>query len=336
MKRPNALIRASTLVGFDDLVRRSGQDTERLMASAGLSPLYLREQELYLPFQRFVKLLELTASATGNPFFGAELGFQQGIRVFGSIGYAISTSATVGDALDTMLHHYSLQTTGVMLRLDRFGSKAMLSADIVVPTPLGARQIMGQLCACGTEIMRLFLGRNWKADEVHLAHAVAGLDRRRYHQLFGEDIRFDAAKTALVFEAKVLSIPLPDADPALHDLIERQINALSLQSVEDLVPQVEATIRNAMPQGDVSLETIAKALAMSPRSLQRHLGDSGTTFQELLDGVRWQAAEHYLLNSSLQLTQIAELLGFRALSNFSHAFRRWQGVSPRQWKQSRS
>lgn len=73
--------------------------------------------------------------------------------------------------------------------------------------------------------VRFALEGHWSAD-----------DRRRYHRLFGENICFDVAKTVLVFDAKVLSIPLPDAIPALHELIEREVDAPSRWFVEDLAP----------------------------------------------------------------------------------------------------
>lgn len=332
MKRPVALIRAASLLGFDDLVRQHGKDPDKLMAAVGLSKIYLQEPDLYVPLQRYIKLLEISAEETCNPLFGANLGFQQSIKAFGSFGYAIASSATVGAALETILNSYRLHTTGILLRVERFNNKVMLSANIIVPSPRGARQMMGHMAATGSEVLRTFLGRHWRAEEVHFAHAVDYGERKLYRQLFGGNITYNAERTALIFDARTLDIPLPGADPALHELIKRQVYTENQQLLDDLVLQVEANIRRGMPHGDVSLESVAKSLAMSQRSLQRHLRDNGTSFQELLDATRRQTAEHYLLNSSLQLTQIAALLGFKAQSNFSHVFRRWHGVSPREWK----
>lgn len=138
MTRRTALIKASTLVGFDDLARRSGVDAEWLLASVGLPNIYLRQPELYLPFLDFVRLLEISARETRRPLFGAELGFHQGIRVYGMVAGALATSPTIGIALERMLDHYMLQTTGIRLRLDRLDHSAVLSADVIAPVPANA------------------------------------------------------------------------------------------------------------------------------------------------------------------------------------------------------
>lgn len=334
MKRRTALIKGSTLVGFDDLARRCGNDGERLMAVAGLSDIYLRQPDMYLPFYSFVRLLDIAARETGRPLFGAELGFSQGIRVLGAIASSLAASATVGMALERLLAHYMLQTTGVHIRIDRLDRTAVLSADIIAPVPPGTRQIYGQICANGIALIRTLIGADWQPTEVHFPHACPADERQAYSKLFGAGIRFETPRAALVFDSDVLNVPLPEADPALHALIERELGKQALRFVEDFPLQVEATIQNKMPQGQVSLELIASTLAMSPRSLQRHLQQGGTSFQEVLDSSRRKTAEHYLLNSDLPMTEVSELLGFQGLSNFTHAFRRWHGISPRQWKKA--
>ena len=104
---------------------------------------------------------------------------------------------------------------------------------------------------------------------------------------------------------------------------------------DELPARVESLIRSELPNGDISLENLASRLAISGRSLQRYLQEEGVTYQELLDKVRRDIAEQYLRDSTLTLTQIAELLAYRDLSNFSRAFQRWHGVSARQWRRSR-
>lgn len=334
MKSTTALIRASSLVGFDDFIARNGQDPNRLMEMAGLSAVYLHEPDLYLPYQHFAKLLELSAQETGNPFLGAEFGLEQGIRVIGPTEYLVSSSPTLEAALEGMLSHFRLQTNGALVQLSRFDDKAMLSYEILVPTTLGARHLMDNACAVGLRMMKTLCGNNWKPDGLHLQHGVKPEERRRYSQLFGLRPRFDAERTGWVFDAAILQTPLPKADPALHELVERQLSVMEDQYSEELPSRVETAIRNMMPIGEITLDAIAKLMAMSPRSLQRHLKAQGSSFQELVDDARRQVAEHYLQHSSLQLTQIADLLGFKCLSNFTHAFRRWHGISPRQWKKS--
>ncbi|WJO24406.1 AraC family transcriptional regulator [Pseudomonas soli] len=73
-------------------------------------------------------------------------------------------------------------------------------------------------------------------------------------------------------------------------------------------------------------------LKISSRSLQRYLLTQGTSFQALLDGTRQAMATRLLRDATINLTQVAELLGYTQLAAFSRAFSRWHGLSPQQWK----
>jgi AraC-like DNA-binding protein len=70
--------------------------------------------------------------------------------------------------------------------------------------------------------------------------------------------------------------------------------------------------------------------------LQRRLTEEGITFQRLLEEARRELARHYLLHSSLELNQIAYLLGYEDANSFFRAFHQWEGTSPGQWRLQRS
>ena len=86
---------------------------------------------------------------------------------------------------------------------------------------------------------------------------------------------------------------------------------------------------DALPDGAPSKAAIARALGMSPRGLQRHLADEGTSFKDLLESARASLARSYLGEGRHSVTEIAFLLGFADTSAFSRAFKRWTGSSPR-------
>lgn len=79
---------------------------------------------------------------------------------------------------------------------------------------------------------------------------------------------------------------------------------------------------------------VAEALAVSGRSLRRQLAESGTSYRDLLDQVRSDLAQQYLLNSNLSLDQVAQLLGYTESTNFRRAFKRWLGVTPGDYRKS--
>ena len=82
---------------------------------------------------------------------------------------------------------------------------------------------------------------------------------------------------------------------------------------------------------DISIENVAKNLAMSVRNLQIKLKDEGASYRRLLDAVRKEIALSYLKENEVSVCDIAFLLGFSEQSAFNHAFKRWTGINPRQY-----
>ena len=65
---------------------------------------------------------------------------------------------------------------------------------------------------------------------------------------------------------------------------------------------------------------------------ERRLSAIGTSYGKLLRQVRHEMAGDYLRKKDYQIIEIAYLLGFADPSNFSRAFKRWTGLSPRQFR----
>ncbi len=93
-------------------------------------------------------------------------------------------------------------------------------------------------------------------------------------------------------------------------------------------------IHNRLPFGDCSLEVVAKQLAVSPRTLQNRLSEQATTFKQLVDELRRGIAQQQLLQSHVPISQLCDLLGYSDQTAFSRAFKRWFGVSPREWQKT--
>src|SRR5262249_11670631 len=90
-----------------------------------------------------------------------------------------------------------------------------------------------------------------------------------------------------------------------------------------------------MAKGDVQIESVARALATSTRSLQRRLSDAGVRYQELLESARREAAERYLQVASLSIGEVAYLLGYSEPGAFHRALKRWTGLGPQEFRKRR-
>lgn len=99
--------------------------------------------------------------------------------------------------------------------------------------------------------------------------------------------------------------------------------------------RVRAALLEGLPSGLVTVEDVAKKLALSARTLQRRIGAEGGSFQRILRETREVLARHYLEKTSLPAAEIAFLLGFDEPNSFYRAFRAWTGTTPDSVRQER-
>ncbi len=165
------------------------------------------------------------------------------------------------------------------------------------------------------------------------------LTRRRANEVmlrrhFGCPIRFDAPAEVLVFEEAALALPMVTQNaqqlsrlvPGLETALEQDGSARTL--ADDVRRTLGLRICGERP----AVEKVAKALGLSSRTLQRRLGELGTSYQELLDAVRHRSARRLLANTDLAIGEVAFLLGFEELNSFTRAFSAWEGTTPTRWR----
>jgi len=154
---------------------------------------------------------------------------------------------------------------------------------------------------------------------------------------FGCDVEFGAACDEIIFPASVASLPIVGSDNYLNDLLLRYAEeALADRPQEraSLRSAVERVLPQLLPHAKASASNVAQKLALSKRTLSRKLHDEGVAFAEILDETRAALAKRYLAERDLPVSEIAWLLGYGEVSSFTHAFKRWTGMTPRQFRLS--
>jgi AraC-like DNA-binding protein len=156
---------------------------------------------------------------------------------------------------------------------------------------------------------------------------------------FGCRVVFGARVDRIVFAPAVLAMPFRTANPDLLAMLLPGLEAALVRQPAGLreaafLDRVRGTLRVQMQGQRPTVESVARQLALSARSLQRRLSGSGTTFQRLLDEVRESVACELLGRTDLDSGEIAFLLGFEELNSFNRAFSSWRGTTPLRWRQS--
>src|SRR6478752_4538692 len=166
---------------------------------------------------------------------------------------------------------------------------------------------------------------------IELSRAPA--DEAMLMRFFGCPLRFRAKRDALVLDAALLDTPFVTHNADLLRALLPSLDArLPRRGAQTFVDDVRATLARRMSGERPSVEKVAQELALSPRTLQRTLGEAGVSYQQLLDEVRHDTARRLLRAHELDITEVAFLLGFEELNSFSRAFRAWEGVTPHRFR----
>jgi AraC-like DNA-binding protein len=155
---------------------------------------------------------------------------------------------------------------------------------------------------------------------------------------FGRAVDQGAASDMLEFSNAAVTAPLLTADPKLLKALEPFCDmAAKERTASDTVRAlVEKEVEKLLPHGKAQKRTVAKALAMSTRTLARRLAVKDTTYEEVVDQLRCSLALQYLKDPGMSLSQIAWQLGYEQSPSFNHAFRRWTGRSPSEVRKRKS
>jgi AraC-like DNA-binding protein len=154
-----------------------------------------------------------------------------------------------------------------------------------------------------------------------------------YERIFNAPIEFNAGVNELVFDRTEVDAPLPGRSVDILDANDRVLeNYLAVLNPDEVATDVRKILLSLLPSGKFSRELVASHLHMSTSTLQRRLRDENTNFQELMDNTRRSLAIDYVKERQQSLGDVAFLLGFADQSNFSRAFRRWTGQSPKAYR----
>jgi AraC-like DNA-binding protein len=323
------LVRASALHGYSETVAQCGGDPLAIMASVGLGRADL-DPETWISYPAYLRLLDESARVLDCPHFGLQLSTHQDINILGAVGYFIQQSPNVRAALRELSQYFAQHNQGAVVTTAveqgvlnwSFTTRPQRNAPIYQQSDLVA--------GIATKAMNL-LHAGWKPLAIYLPHG-APADTRRYRAQFECPIYFDWETTIIASDANMLDIPLAEADPRLHQVLEHHLRELDQTFSDDFAAKVSYLIKKALLTGDCSAERVAGSLAVNKRTLQRKLKAVDTSFKDLLDDVRFEIACNHLRESDGPLTLLAHMLCYSGLPAFSNAFKARHGVSPREWK----
>lgn len=327
------LVRSGAASHFSQLVRELGQNPVDIMRQAGLYPAQFRDPNTYIPYPRLAELLEIAARRCGQPLFGLLLAQRQSLHDLGDLPMLVARAATVGEALERVNQYLYLHASGVMLELQPQGELVRLSLVINLSVPGGIRQLMQVSVAQLAMFIASLLNLSLKNMTLHLRQPWLAGQAAESISPGLPTLRFDEPFDGVLLKAQQLQSRNHQNEDALNAHLQAHLQYLQSRYPDNLADQAKDMISRLLPTGECCIERVAAALGMHPRTLQTRLQQQQRGYRTLLQEVRQSLAEQQLLFGGQTITELALQLGYADVAVFSRHFRRWTGLSPRQWQQ---
>jgi AraC-like DNA-binding protein len=325
-------IRAGAATGVLDAIASAGGRPENALAAAGLVAADLADPDRFIGLQSLVSLYEAAAKESGDDCFGLHLGLGFPLRGLGELSYVVLNAPTVATALRNLHRYLSLHTLGVRVVIEQDGDSVRHSLLVDDPSITPRRQFVEMNAALGFVLLKALIGDDWKPREVFFEHP-RPTQIGEHRRAFGAPVRFGSRDSAFVYDAERLQQPVHDADRSLLPIVEKHVRDVLARRAGEapLVTKLREMVAEGLCDGNPGIQTNARQLAMSSRTLQRRLGECGTSFRDIVDDVRRTLACEYLREGTTSVTEVSFLLGYSELSAFNHAFRRWTEMTPSQY-----
>ncbi len=310
------------------LAAATREDLAHAARALGVDPEELAGPERLVGLRHPFSFWRDLSGMAGDPSFAMHAGMRMDHGDLGVLGYILLTSASFRDSLGRGAPLLSLIDELLEYRLTEDGDRAALSLlydgePMVLPPPVSEFSL-----AAVVSLVRKGVGQDFTPLEVRFRHPPPA-DPSPHVRLFGCPVVFSAPCNELVFASHHLDRPALRHDARLCAILSATatLRVESLRADRTPLDDIERAYRHALRQGDCALDEVAARLAISGRTLQRHLKKIGTSHLRMLEGARRSLALRWATDPGRSADDIAAALRFPTPLHFARAFRRWTGAS---------
>lgn len=303
------------------VARCAAIDANRLLV-AGRVPLY-----------RYEQLFEAGASLTGDRYFGLNMGARPYPRSWGLVSHLAASAPDALSAATALMNYSELQLNFLHFELQLSESKEVIMEWRHDAVPRLNRHVAEHLLANISVLASTQIGYAVPGQRVELMHDNPG-DDGYLSRMLNAEVLFNCDAYRIYVAPEFLQQQALYGEEDLYriteDLARQRLGELRGQ--DRFLNQLRETVLRQLPGGLPKVSDVASSLELSTRTLQRRLKERNLRYQQVLDEVRRELAHQLIHEQGLDLKDLAHYLGFNDQSAFQHAFRRWEGMTPGQYR----
>jgi AraC-like DNA-binding protein len=311
-----------------DQLQSAGVDTETWLHHSGLNEAQLRDPGITIPYSGVRQLILDALALTAEPALGLLVGRRLLARTHGMLGYAVTNSGTLRQAVELFERYTRLRTS--LISISQTIGRRELRVCFDETHPLGElkRPLLEAIVLSVKNVMDSISLGACQISTVAFSFAAPPYTALA-HDLFGCTVRYAQSWTGFAIPVQVLDVPLKQADPAAFQeaalICQRELDKLT--ATESMATRVRRLLLDKQ-QGFPSLQVTARLFHLTQRTLHRRLLDEGTSFRIILEDVRHTLAVEHMKSGRFTIEELAYVLGYSDLANFRRAFKRWEAIPP--------
>ena len=308
-------------------------DIDAFLRSLNIDPESVKSPDAYIPLETYLLIQDEAAEYVDDPYLGLHMGEFIEAGSWSILGYMMMNCKTLGEAFEKSARYHriigNLISGNAHLKLN----KIKVTLEVPPHAPEMTRHCYEAVISGSVRMMRTLTGTDINPLEVTFTYPEPA-SRSEYERIFRCPVLFGQKDNSFSIDIGIIFTPILYANPDMLQHFENYAQEFleEMEHQNEYARTVTKIILSKLDDEKLSIKKVAREMSVSVRTLQNRLKEEGVVFSELLTDTRQKLAKKYL-QEDYSVEQITYLLGFSEPSVFRKAFKKWSGVTPRQFRE---